>query len=224
MRSTEVTRATPDDDDYRLTRSSQLLSRDHSCLLIVDVQERLLPTISGHQSLLRSVQLMVDAAQLLNVPVIVSEQYPKGLGPTVSDLRINRESPEHHRFEKLRFSAAEGFREWLSAPDSHSDSSGSLTTSGARDVRQVVICGIESHVCVLQTALDLLNSDIRVFVVADAVGSFEQKTAESAIRRMSDSGATIVSAESVVFEWCETAAAAEFRTLSQLVRSFRNPS
>jgi nicotinamidase-related amidase len=209
-----------------MTRSSQLLSRDHSCLLIVDVQERLLPTISGHQSLLRSVQLMVDAAQLLNVPVIVSEQYPKGLGPTVSDLRINHDSPEYHRFEKLRFSAVEGFRDWLSAsaPSSHSESSGSLQTSGVRDVRQVVICGIESHVCVLQTALDLLNSDICVFVVEDAVGSFEQQTAESAVRRMSDSGATIVSAESVVFEWCETAAAAEFRTLSQLVRSFRNPS
>ena len=136
--------------DTELTRSGLLLSRDRSCLLVVDVQERLLPTIAGHQSLLSAVQLLIRAARRLQVPVVVSEQYPKGLGPTVASLTTVAPLTDDRlgttRFEKLRFSAAEGLQPLLNS-----------------DVSQIVLCGIETHVCILQTALDLISQGLQVF-------------------------------------------------------------
>jgi nicotinamidase-related amidase len=188
--------------DSALTRSGLLLSRDRSCLLVVDVQERLLPTIADHPSLLSAVQLLVRSARRLQIPIVVSEQYPKGLGSTVTQLTEDLLGTT--RFEKLRFSAAEGLQPLLK-----------------RDLSQIVLCGIETHVCILQTALDLISEGLQVFVVADAVGSNSVDDRRVALQRMRDSGCTIISAESVVFEWCETAAAAEFKDLSRLVREHR---
>lgn len=180
-----------------MSRSVSLLNRKRSHLLIVDVQEKLLPVISGNDRLAETITFLKQAAALFNVPVTTSEQYPQGLGPTVQQLQ--QADPV---FEKTEFSAADGF---VSYRQSERD--------------QVVLCGIEAHICVLQTAFDLSANGTRVFVVADGVGSRKDTDYQTALQRLRDGGVTVCTAESVAFEWCESSANAQFRELSKLVRS-----
>lgn len=177
------------------------MSAARSVLLVVDLQERLLPVIAEKTIVADSVMFLMDVAQLLNVPVIVSEQYPRGLGPTVAPLSAHPAVTA--RFEKLKFSAAEGLAANLPP------------ASAGRD--QIVICGIETHVCVLQTALDL-QAERQVFVIADAVGSRRRSDHATALQRLRDSGCTVATAESAAFEWCEAAGTDVFRAISRLVR------
>ena len=187
-------------DEADFVRSGEMLSRANSRLLVVDVQEKLLPHIPVAEQLIGNCRKLMLGAQLLNVPVSGTEQYPKGLGPTTPELaELHDDWPE-----KLRFSAAEVLKRGYAAE--------------AEDDRdQVVVTGIEAHVCVQQTVLDLLSHGFRVFVPADAVASRNKHDWKYAIRRMSDSGATVTTTESILFEWCETAAAAEFKAISRLV-------
>lgn len=200
---------TAEPEDTMCSRSPELLDRSRSQLLIVDIQEKLTPAIVGMPALLESTLLLLNSATVLNVPVAVSEQYPKGLGATIAPVRSH--AAVSHRFEKLRFSAAEGWCDLnnvspLSAPD-------------AAEVRdQIVVAGIETHICVLQTAMDLLAKGFRVYVVADAVGCRSPDDQQTALRRMRDSGVVLCSAESVAFEWCEVAGSEQFKAISRLVR------
>lgn len=201
--------------DDALLRNPELVDRQRSTLLVVDIQEKLVPAIVRGDVVVQRTTFLLNAAEQLGVPVVVSEQYPQGLGPTVSELRGH--PAVGHIFDKTRFSAAECFCAHVgigaeTAPDAHS----------SRD--QVILVGIESHVCVLQTAFDLLGRGFRVYVVADATGSGAQSDHDIAMQRLRDVGVVICSAESVVFEWCETADAEEFRTLSKLVRGLRAES
>lgn len=184
-------------------RSHELLSRETSRLLIIDMQEKLLPSIPVHEQLLANQSRLIAAATLFGVPICVTEQYPRGLGPTASELR--NQLPGHTFAEKLRFSAAECLG-WGTAAES----------SEAR--HQVVVAGIETHVCVLQTVLDLLAGGFQVFVVADAVGSRAKLNWQIALRRLSAGGAIVTSTESVLFEWCEVAGTPEFKQISQLIK------
>ena len=195
------------ENQARLRRSSELIGRHHSQLLIIDVQKKLMPVIHNADRIEAAIILLLDAAAALGVPVIVSEQYPKGLGATV-DTIAQHPSPKQS-FEKLRFSAAEGFQA-LCTPGS------AISAVDRRD--QVVIVGIEAHICVLQTAMDLLAEGYRVFVVDDAVSSRRKSDRRAAMNRLRDSGAVICTAESVAFEWCEKAGTDEFRVISRLVR------
>lgn len=187
------------------TRSTNLLHRERSQLLIVDMQEKLLPVIPHADQLVSTCQFLLKVAELLKVPVSISEQYPKGLGYTIP--QITDHPASNHVFEKLKFSAAE---EFLKRP-------GAVNTS-TDFAEQVVIAGIETHICVLQTALDLLAAGTQVLVVEDAVGSRNSDDEQSALHRIRDAGGTVCSAESVVFEWCEVAGTDEFRQISRLVR------
>jgi len=184
------------------SRSPQLLSAARSRLLIIDVQEKLIPVIPEIDSLIRNTQNLITSAELLEVPVSATEQYPKGLGATVSPLVESL--PE--RVEKLRFSSADAV-EW------------GRSVSNAGDRHQVVLAGIEAHVCVLQTAFDLLANGFEVCVVSDAVNSRHEHDAIAAMQRMRDAGVTLVTTEMVLFEWCETAAHPAFKQISQLVRN-----
>ena len=189
-------------------RHDDLLSAARSVLLIVDVQEKLLPAIAGSDQIAVSIRYLTHAASLLDVPVIASEQYPKGLGPTVADIR-ERISAQNV-FEKMRFSAADGYKQLRSQPDDSFD----LTVK--RD--QVIVTGIESHICILQTALDLLAAGLRVCVVADAVGSRRSSDHAYAMQRLGQAGVALATSESVVFEWCEVAGTDVFRQISRLTR------
>lgn len=210
-------------DGTVLSRSSELLSRRRSFLLVIDMQERLLPVIADHQMVTASVRFLMESAAVLGVPQVISEQYPKGLGSTVPGLLET--APETVRFEKMTFSAADGVSEFLrSRAGSVVGGCGTGQQSAAEyeispsRIDQVLLCGIEAHICVLQTALDLTARGLSVFVAADAVGSRSPAHCQLALQRMRDVGCTVVSTESAVFEWCEAAGTPEFREISRLVR------
>lgn len=192
--------------------AGQLADASKTSLLIIDMQEKLLPVIEDHAAVLRSTVFLVEAARLLNVPVHVSEQYPKGLGRTVPELQTALQCSSNTGaaslpVEKMRFSAAEAFQPLLAD-----------VTKSARAPLSVVIAGIETHICVQQTALELLAFGYQVFVIADAVGSRFSSDKQTALQLLRDTGVTVTSAESIVFEWCGFAEHPAFRSLSQLVR------
>ncbi|MAG93758.1 MAG: isochorismatase [Planctomycetaceae bacterium] len=184
-------------------RSPELLSASSSRLVVVDVQERLLPAIPVADALIDNCRTLIRGAQVLDVPVAAIEQYPKGLGPTTPAVaELLDEIPE-----KLRFSCGET----LQFPDD--------------DRYQLVVCGIEAHVCVQQTVLDFLSQGYRVYVPADVVASRAQLDRQFALDRMTSSGAIITTLESILFEWCEIAGTKSFKQISQLVkdRDVRQP-
>ncbi|MCA9019569.1 MAG: isochorismatase family protein [Planctomycetaceae bacterium] len=169
-------------------------------MVVVDVQEKLLPVIPDASNLTHRIRQLLQAARLFEIPLHCSEQYPKGLGATVPELAELLPTPR----EKLRFSAAACL--------------GWETAANTIDSRtRIVLTGIEAHICVQQTALDLLAAGYRVIIPVDAIASRNQLDWEMAIRRMENSGACITTTESILFEWCEVAGTPEFKQLSRLV-------
>ncbi len=187
-------------EQQALPRSPELMSRGNTALLVVDVQEKLLPFVAGGALIVWNIRRLLDAAKVLGLPEAATEQYPKGLGPTVPEL-AERLGPLP---SKLAFSAG-GCPEIFAGLRS-------------RGIHNVLVAGIEAHVCIQQTVLDLLADGWRVFVAADAVGSRFEVDYQTALRRMDSAGATLTTTEAAVFEWCETAAAAEFKQISRLAR------
>ena len=186
-------------------RSPLLLDRGRSALLVIDMQEKLMPAIPQSDRVEWNASRLIRAARLFQVPVVATEQYPRGLGPTVSGIQQLLDLGNEGALpDKRMFSC----RECCSAFESLK----------AQDVQQIVVVGVEAHVCVLQTTLDLIAQGFDLFPVADGVGSRFETDREFAFRRMELAGATLVTAEMVLFEWCETSAAAEFKTISALVR------
>lgn len=182
-----------------------LLDADKSVLLVIDVQTRLLasmPTAAAQIMLDNSVKLL-QAAKLLNIPTLLTEQYPKGLGPTAESIKLAL-ADVAQRFEKTSFSCC-GCDEFKQK----------LITSGRR---QIVIVGQETHVCVLQTAMDLLRQGMQVFVVEDAVCSRQEAHKINALSRMQQAGIGIIAYESVLFEWLRDARHPHFKAISALVR------
>ena len=186
--------------DY--VRSPQLLDVESSRLLIVDMQVRLLAVMPECEATIENCRKLITGAGILGVPVDATEQYPRGLGETVPELKaLLGECPE-----KLRFSCAEVLH-------------GVQSDVGDPDRRpQIVLAGIETHVCVLQTAFDLLSAGLEVFVVADAVQSRREHDYELALKRMADNGVHLVTTEMVLFEWCAVAGTDTFKEISRLVK------
>ena len=169
-------------------------------LLVIDVQEKLVPLILDAPALVRNIAFLVDGARLLDVPVQATEQYPRGLGPTVAELA--KRLPE--RPDKTAFSSC-------AVP--------SVVEHFRRAARpKVVLAGIETHVCVLHTALDLLALDFRVYVAVDAVGSRYRIDHDTALRRLEQAGAVLTTSEGCVFEWLGGAGHPRFKAASQLVQ------
>jgi nicotinamidase-related amidase len=184
----------------RLARSPELMSRHDTAMLVVDVQEKLLPHIRGNRRLVWNVQRLLDAAEALGIPVAATEQYPRGLGATISEL-VGRfgEIPS-----KLTFSCGECaglFQPWVDSGRS-----------------KVLVVGIEAHVCVMQTVMDLMHEGFRTYVAVDAVGSRFDLDLETALRRMELSGAVLTTTEATMFEWAEVAGTAEFKIVAALAR------
>nr|VFJ89023.1 MAG: Nicotinamidase-related amidase [Candidatus Kentron sp. LFY] len=175
-----------------------LIDQRSSCLLIVDVQEKLIPAIHDREMVVDHCAWFMKVADVVGVPLLVSEQYPTGLGSTVSSLR--ELAPKEAFMEKAHFSC-------VAAPECEA-------RIDALGRNQVVVAGIEAHVCVLQTALDLMKSGRQVFVVADAISSRDRHNVELAIERMRSIGITMVGREMVLFEWAHRADTAQFKYLS----------
>jgi nicotinamidase-related amidase len=175
------------------------ICRDRSSLIIVDVQEKLCPVMDDPRRVIYNSCRLLRGAALLEVPVTVTEQYPKGIGPTMADLRPYYDPAVV--IEKITFSCtkAAAFQERIKGLDRP----------------QAVVAGIESHVCVLQTCLGLLAEGYEVFVVEDACSSRQSSDLVLAMDRLRGAGAAVVSTEMVLFEWLERADDPQFRTLLQ---------
>ncbi|MDA0218008.1 MAG: hydrolase [Proteobacteria bacterium] len=173
-----------------------------SALVLIDLQERLMPAIEGGPGVVERCAILLQAARRLDVPVLATRQYPRGLGALVAPFDEALRPRECH--DKLAFSA---FAE---------DPARAALRDLGRDC--FVLAGVEAHVCVLQTALDLLGEGYGVAIVADAVSSRTGQSRELALARLRANGALIVNAEMVLFEWLERAGTDAFRDLSPLIR------
>ncbi len=173
-----------------------------SQLVVIDVQEKLSAAMPAEplRLMLKQSQILLQAAKLLAVPVILTEQYAKGLGSTVNELR---NLTEVKAIDKTAFSCCQvaSFNRLL-----------------VGDKPQMILLGMESHICVLQTALDLLARGKQVFVVEDAVISRHSDHKHNALARLRQAGCIITNAESVLFEWLRVAQGDNFKTISQLIR------
>jgi nicotinamidase-related amidase len=171
-----------------------LLTRDRAALVVVDVQESFRP-YTAFEGVARACAKLVQAARILELPALVSEQYPKGLGHTAPEVGITDEP----LIEKSVFSAAraDGF------------------DLGERD--QAIVCGIETHVCVSQTVHDLLAAGVEVHVPADAVGSRHEIDYERGLERMERAGAIVSTVEAALFELLERAGTPEFKAVQKLI-------
>lgn len=179
-----------------------LMSAADAGLLIIDVQEKLLPLLPGREQLAKNIEFLLDVAHLMKVPIQATEQYPKGLGPTIAALAAKLPAP---RPEKTAFSgcAVRGMVEFFK-----------------REARpKLLLAGMESHVCVQQTALDLLAEGFRVYVAADAIGSRFAIDHEFALRRMAQAGVIVTTAEAAAFEWVGGSAAPEFKAFSKMLQA-----
>lgn len=175
-----------------------LLAAERSLLLVVDVQQKLMPAIDDGAGVVERIAWLVRVAQRIGVPVAASEQYPQGLGPTVAPLSALL--PRDAIATKNHFSCA---------------AAGCLAQLPGGDRPQVVIVGVESHVCVLQSALGLAAEGREVFVVADAVGSRRADDKALALARMRQRGVDVVAREMVVFEWLHVAGTELFKAVSR---------
>ena len=185
---------------------TRVVNREDAVLVVVDVQERLVPAIDRelYERSIRNFKIVIEAAGTLGIPIVLTEQYPKGLGRTVPDVVRALEGKPFERIEKVAFSCGrdEGF----------------LAAIAKTARRQVVIVGMETHVCVYQTSLDLINAGYEVFVLDDAVSSRFLHNYQSGIAALRDAGAVVVSTETAVFQWMKVAGTPEFKKISSLLR------
>jgi len=183
-----------------MMNSSLLLTAATSRLVVVDMQEKLVPAIPGSDRLIWNVSRLIRGAKLFDVPTLGTEQYPAGLGPTVPQLAADLTILPG----KLSFSCVGG--------------DGFAEAMASRAGNQVLLAGIETHVCVLQTALDLTAAGFQVFLALDATGARGELDYATAVRRMESVGVTLATTESVLFEWCRVAGSERFKEISRLVR------
>ncbi len=177
---------------------NRVLDRARTALVVVDVQEAFRPHVQAFEDTARASAALVQAAQVLGLPIVVTEQYPQGLGETVPELAEHLDGVQ--RLPKVCFSAAaaDGF-----------DLEG-------RD--QALLCGIEAHVCVSQTAHDLLDRGLEVHVAADAVSSRTADNKQVGLHKMETSGAVLTSVETALFELVGAAGSDDFKAIQRLVK------
>lgn len=186
-------------------RSRLLMNPEDTALVVIDVQERLLPHIDGAGDVVKNIQQLVTAAKILGLPVRATEQYPSGLGATIKELLERIRDCDGHRIdEKIMFSCREC--ESLFAE---------LSDSG---VSKLMLVGIETHVCVAQTALDLMASGFEIYIAVDAVGARKSVDHQVGLRRLEASGCTLTTTEAAMFEWCVKAGSDKFKQISKLVK------
>lgn len=178
-----------------------LIRSGESALVVIDMQERLMPAVQAPETTVRNARTLLAAAEETGVPVLLTEQYPQGLGHTVAELTP---PPGAKVLPKVHFScmADDGF------------------AAGFRALgrRQAVLAGVEAHVCVTQTALGLIEAGYEVFVVSDAIASRRPESEQAAVARLGRAGVGIVTTEMVVFEWLGQAGTPAFKKLMPLIR------
>ena len=179
-----------------------IVQKKDACLVIIDVQERFRDALPEFGRTTDNIRRLAQAFRLLGVPVIVTEQNPEKLGVTVAE--ISDALGNFRPVAKMHFSCC-GEKAFM----------GEIRKTRAKDI---ILCGLETHVCVLKTALDLMNSGHRVHVVCDAVSSRKAKDTEVALRRLVHSGAFLATTESIIFQLIEKAGTEEFKQIFQLIK------
>ena len=187
-----------------MIREKFFLDAGESVLVVIDVQERLCKAMDEKvlKQLVNNNNVLIEAAKELEIPVLVTEQYVKGLGATLDELASGLKNAP--RYEKMSFSCC-GNSEFVDA----------LRSTGRR---QVIITGMETHVCVLQTVIELLDAGYTIHLVRDAVMSRSKQNWMAAIELMQQAGALATVTESVLFQWLKVAGTESFKKLSKLVR------
>ena len=178
------------------------LSRHEPVLVIVDIQERLASAVKNKDAVINNCRHLIEIAKLYNIPIIVSEQYPKGLGPTVGELVSAL--PAHHLVEKTAFNCC--------AENRFTDELNRLFR------KTIILTGMETHICVLQTCIDLLSRGYYVNIACDAVGSRTENNWRMGIEYMRDAGAVITGTETILFQLLKAAGSDEFKTISKLIK------
>lgn len=176
-----------------------LLNRDDSLLLLIDVQEKLTPAVLNTELFIARCQWLLKLAQKVGVPILVSEQYPQGLGGTIKQLQPYLKQEEC--IDKVHFSCM-GEPQYVAQLHQFQK-------------KQLILIGIETHVCVLQTALEMKNEGYDVFVVADAVSCRGELNMKYGLKRMKQEGVRLLTSEMVFFEWLRKAGTAKFKELSK---------
>jgi len=181
----------------------QPLNPQQCALVVIDIQEKLLPPIYEKERLVRNTQLLIRLAKILSVPVIVTTQYSKGLGPVVAD--ISSLLPNTKPLDKLVFGCF-GTGEFCSS------------VAALKDCNTLLLCGMETHICVLQTALGALAQGHRVHVAADAVGSRSELNWKLGLERMRDAGAVISCTEMMIYELLGKSGTTAFKEMLQYIK------
>ncbi|MEW6196306.1 MAG: isochorismatase family protein [Bacteroidota bacterium] len=185
-----------------MNKHPKLLQKENTVLLVIDIQEKLVPVIHEGERVIQNTIKLVNGFKILNSPIYYTEQYPKGLGET--EKRIKEALGESKVYTKMSFSC--------------SGAMGLFDELKQKNIKQVAVCGVESHVCVLQTVLDLIANDFSVYIASDAVSSRREFDYRAALNRMERHGAEITLTESILFEMLEVCGTDQFRAVSKLVK------
>ena len=190
----------------QLNNNSQIILENETLLLIIDMQEKILSNIKGNQLLTFNIKKLIDTCNLLNVKIAITEQNPLKLGKTLELILENNEYP---KFEKMEFSCSKNknFMDYLNE----------------NNFKNIIVCGIESHICILQTSIELLEKDFNILIPRDAIGSRKEVDNDTAFLRLILSGAVASTTESLICELCKTSSRKEFREVSKILKtSFLN--
>ena len=195
--------------ENKFQRSPQLINSDDTALVVVDVQEKLLPAIKQNEQILENIERLLATAEILGVAVVAAEQYPKGLGPTVASL-----------VKPIARCSAKWLPEGLPAKTMFScrECESIFKNLKASGIQNLLLSGIETHVCVAQTALDMIAAGFNVQLCVDATGSRFALDHEVAVRRLEAEGCTITTTEAAMFELCERAGNDSFKAIAKLLR------
>ncbi len=192
--------------EKKLNNNSKTLLENETLLLIVDVQQKLINNIKGSQLLIFNIKKLIDICNLLNVNIAITEQNPLKLGITLESILNDNEYP---KFEKMEFSCSEN--------------KNFLNYINKNNFKNIIVCGIESHICILQTSLDLLRKGFNILIPRDAIGSRNEIDNDTAFLRLILSGAVASTTESLICELCKTSNRKEFREVSKILKnSFSN--
>jgi nicotinamidase-related amidase len=178
-----------------------IIDRKKTVFVLVDIQDKFIPVINDIDKVISNSNILVKASEILNIPLIVTEQYPKGLGHTFEKINL---PDKKHLIEKVSFSCF--------------DSDEFVKKLKELKVDSIVLFGTEAHVCILKTALDALKNNLEIYVVADAISSRTDENKSIAIERMRQSGVFIVSTEIILFQLLDKAGTEEFKKISNLVK------
>ena len=185
---------------------SQIIIENETLLLILDMQEKLISNIKNNNLLIFNIKKLIDTCNLLNVHIAITEQNPLKLGKTLESILDNKEYP---KFEKMEFSCSKNknFTDYINK----------------YNFKNIIVCGIESHICILQTSIDLLAQGFNVLIPKDAIGSRNAIDNDTAFLRLILSGAVASTTESIICELCKTSSRKEFREVSKILKnSFSN--